>query len=38
MKSLPVNIQQNTVKYSPKKILNNLEFSFAIPDVNAQSL
>lgn len=35
---LPVNIQQNTVKYSPKKILNNLEFSFAIPDVNAQSL
>lgn len=35
---LPVNIQQNTVKYSPKKILNNVEFSFAVPDVNAQSL
>ena len=35
---LPVNIQQNTVKYSPRKILNNLEFSFAVPDVNAQSL
>ncbi len=35
---LPVNIQANTVTYSPKKILNNLEFSFALPDINAQSL
>lgn len=35
---LPVNIQAGTVKYSPKKVLNNLEFSFAIPDINAQSL
>lgn len=35
---LPVNIQANTVRYNPKKILNNLEFSFSIPDVNAQTL
>lgn len=35
---LPVNIQANTVKYNPKKILNNLEFSFAIPGINAQTL
>lgn len=35
---LPVNVQAGTVKYSPKKMLNNLEFSFAIPAINAQTL
>lgn len=35
---LPVNIQAGTIKYDPRKILNNLEFSFALPDVNAQTL
>ncbi|MCM1141242.1 MAG: hypothetical protein NC453_21960 [Muribaculum sp.] len=35
---LPVNIQANTVKYSPRKMLNNLEFSFALPAINAQTL
>lgn len=35
---LPVNIQASTVKYIPKQTLNDLEFSFALPDVNAQSL
>ncbi len=35
---LPVNIQAGTIKHIPKQILNDLEFSFAIPDVNAQSL
>lgn len=35
---LPVNIEANTVKHNPKQVLNDLEFSFAIPDVNAQSL
>ena len=35
---LPVNIQANTVDYDPTRLLNDLEFSFNIPDVNAQSL
>ncbi len=35
---LPVNIQASTVKYNPKQTLNDLEFSFAIPDVNSQTL
>lgn len=35
---LPVNIQAGTVKYLPKQTLNDLEFSFAIPDANSQSL
>lgn len=35
---LPVNIQASTVKHNPKQTLNDLEFSFAIPDINAQSL
>ena len=34
----PVNIQSSTADYDPKKILNDLEFTFAIPDVNSQSL
>ena len=35
---LPVNIQASSVDYSPTRILNDLEFSFNIPDVNSQSL
>ncbi len=35
---LPVTIQAGTVKFYSNKILNDLEFAFAIPDVNAQSL
>ena len=35
---LPVNIQASTVKFAPKQTLNDLEFAFALPDVNAQSL
>lgn len=35
---LPVNIQASTVDYDPTRNLNDLEFSFNIPDVNAQSL
>lgn len=35
---LPVNIDSSTVKHSPKQVLNDLEFSFSLPDVNAQSL
>ena len=34
----PVNIQSSTADYDPKKILNDLEFTFAIPDANSQSL
>lgn len=35
---LPVTIQASTVKHLPKQTLNDLEFSFNLPDVNAQSL
>lgn len=34
----PVNIQASTVKHNPKQPLNDLEFSFSAPAVNAQSL
>ena len=35
---LPVNIQANTVTHSPRLQLNDLEFSFNVPDINSQSL
>ena len=33
-----MTIQASTVKHLPKQTLNDLEFSFNLPDVNAQSL
>lgn len=35
---LPVNVQSSTAKFEPKKKLNDLEFSFNIPDLNSQTL
>lgn len=35
---LPVNIQSGTLKHNPRQTLNDLEISFAVPDVGAQSL
>lgn len=35
---LPVKVQSSTVSQNPKKELNDLEFSFNLPDINSQSL
>lgn len=35
---LPVNIQTSTVDYAPTRMLNDMELSFNIPDINSQSL